>query len=132
MTCRQFNEIRSSLELMLQEATSRMMRISIKLKQSVPCPDEIDRGVLESEHRLLIAKAEQEGRIVRNIKSALRKMDSGEYGICEGCGDDISPRRLEVLPAVRYCTDCQELLDSATNKTEHFEVQYDLYENIAW
>lgn len=43
---------------------------------------------------------------VEQIDLALSKMPLGEYGICESCGDDISPKRLEVLPWARLCIDC--------------------------
>ncbi len=43
---------------------------------------------------------------IEQIDLALTKMSVGEYGICESCGDDISPRRLNVLPWARLCVDC--------------------------
>lgn len=43
---------------------------------------------------------------IEQIDLALIKMTIGEYGICESCGDDISPKRLEVLPWARLCVDC--------------------------
>jgi len=43
---------------------------------------------------------------IEQIDLALSKMTIGEYGICESCGDDISPKRLEVLPWARLCVDC--------------------------
>jgi len=42
------------------------------------------------------------------IDEALRKLSEGTYGICEDCGDEISARRLKILPFAIYCTDCQE------------------------
>jgi DnaK suppressor protein len=43
---------------------------------------------------------------IEQIDLALIKMTVGEYGICEVCGDDISPKRLEVLPWARLCVEC--------------------------
>ncbi len=40
------------------------------------------------------------------VEDALRKMDAGTYGICEGCGRPISPARLEAKPTARLCMDC--------------------------
>ena len=31
----------------------------------------------------------------------------GEYGICMECGEEISPRRMEVRPFSRYCIECK-------------------------
>ncbi len=42
------------------------------------------------------------------IDEALRKLGEGTYGICEDCGEEISEKRLQILPFAIYCTDCQE------------------------
>lgn len=38
-----------------------------------------------------------------DVVHALEKLDNGTYGKCEVCGNDISPARLEAMPATRYC-----------------------------
>jgi DnaK suppressor protein len=43
---------------------------------------------------------------IEQIDLALTKMTLGDYGICESCGDDISPRRLQAIPWTRLCVDC--------------------------
>ncbi len=40
------------------------------------------------------------------VEHALRKMDAGTYGTCEGCGQAIAPARLEAKPTARFCIDC--------------------------
>ncbi|MCE5334032.1 MAG: TraR/DksA family transcriptional regulator [Desulfobacteraceae bacterium] len=51
----------------------------------------------------------ENGRLeIEQIDLALTKMAIGEYGICESCGDDISPRRLRVLPWARLCVECAQ------------------------
>jgi DnaK suppressor protein len=42
------------------------------------------------------------------IDASLRKLAEGTYGICEECGEEISPERLKVLPFAILCRDCQE------------------------
>ncbi len=37
------------------------------------------------------------------VEMALKKLDAGEYGKCETCGDAIAEPRLEAMPATRYC-----------------------------
>lgn len=32
------------------------------------------------------------------IESALRRLDEGQYGMCANCGEQISQKRLVVLP----------------------------------
>ena len=53
---------------------------------------------------------------VKQIKSskyneiirALDRIETDEFGICEECGSEISPKRLEVYPTSRMCIVCQE------------------------
>jgi RNA polymerase-binding transcription factor DksA len=42
------------------------------------------------------------------IESALDRLAAGDFGICIGCGDAISPRRLTAIPWAQYCIGCQE------------------------
>ena len=41
-----------------------------------------------------------------DIDAALSKLESGVYGQCESCGDEITPARLEAMPAARLCITC--------------------------
>lgn len=40
------------------------------------------------------------------VETALGKLEAGTYGVCESCGQRISPPRLEAMPAARLCMDC--------------------------
>ncbi|MCU7917658.1 MAG: TraR/DksA C4-type zinc finger protein [Candidatus Thiodiazotropha sp. (ex Dulcina madagascariensis)] len=42
------------------------------------------------------------------IEGALRRIDSGEYGYCFVCGEEIDARRLSVDPTVTRCITCVE------------------------
>lgn len=55
-----------------------------------------------------MAHAQEERRRirVRLIDGALQRVESGDYGYCVECGEDISPRRLDVDPATARCVDC--------------------------
>jgi RNA polymerase-binding transcription factor len=48
-------------------------------------------------------------RILRDVVSALQRIEDGSFGACERCGEDISEKRLEALPFARHCIDCQRL-----------------------
>lgn len=41
------------------------------------------------------------------IDDALKKIENGKYGKCEICGKDIPYERLEFLPFVKTCIDCE-------------------------
>lgn len=43
---------------------------------------------------------------IRRIEAALGRVESGEYGYCLTCGEEIEPKRLELDPATPTCIDC--------------------------
>jgi DnaK suppressor protein len=43
---------------------------------------------------------------VRKIDAALARLDSGDYGWCVSCGEEIAAERLRLDPAVPVCIDC--------------------------
>ncbi len=47
---------------------------------------------------------------------ALNKIEDGQFGQCEACGQDISLRRLEALPFARYCIRCSESKEAEAKK----------------
>ena len=44
----------------------------------------------------------------RRIEAALLRIESGEFGYCTSCGDDIEPKRLANDPAVPLCLTCAQ------------------------
>ena len=50
-------------------------------------------------------------RLLREVLTALRKLDEGGFGECERCGEPIGEKRLEALPFARYCIECQRRLE---------------------
>ena len=45
---------------------------------------------------------------LQKIESALRRLDSGEYGACFICGEDIDIARLKIDPASTRCMECMD------------------------
>jgi RNA polymerase-binding transcription factor DksA len=42
----------------------------------------------------------------RQLEEALERLDEGDYGVCESCGQVIDPERLEILPRTSLCVNC--------------------------
>ncbi len=42
----------------------------------------------------------------RRLKAAFGRIDEGEYGYCEDCGDEIAHARLNLDPAAQRCVQC--------------------------
>jgi len=42
------------------------------------------------------------------IGRALSKIEAGEFGLCEECGEEITLKRLEARPETTLCIKCKE------------------------
>lgn len=61
-----------------------------------------DAGTDSMEREISFDIASKEGRLLREIDDALRRIYNGVYGICEASGKPIARARLEALPWARY------------------------------
>ncbi len=52
------------------------------------------------------ASGQRRERMLRGIDAALRRLDDGEFGYCQECGNDINPKRLQFDPTALLCIDC--------------------------
>ncbi len=55
-----------------------------------------------------MAKAQQVRRSgeAGRLRAALLRLDSGDYGLCDDCGEDIPPGRLRLDLAAQRCVSC--------------------------
>ncbi len=49
----------------------------------------------------------------RAIEAALGRIQTGDYGICECCGEPIRPKRLNAIPWAALCVPCQSHQEAA-------------------
>jgi DnaK suppressor protein len=42
------------------------------------------------------------------IEEAILRLDTGQFGICANCGEDIEVERLEAKPYASYCIKCKK------------------------
>ena len=79
-------------------------------------PDPTDRASLESDRNFMLRIRDRERKLLSKITSALERIDAGDFGICEMCGDDIGEERLEARPVTTLCISCkkkQEAIEKA-------------------
>jgi RNA polymerase-binding protein DksA len=70
---------------------------------------EMSSLTIEREKAYLLASNEYD--TLYWIDEALKKIESGGFGLCESCGKEISPTRLEFRPYALYCIDCKEEME---------------------
>ncbi len=49
--------------------------------------------------------------VLRQVDGALARIDDGTYGTCQRCGEPINEERLEAVPYVEFCIECQTFLE---------------------
>jgi DnaK suppressor protein len=49
---------------------------------------------------------------IEQVRAALRRLDTGAYGICASCGNPISEKRLTAQPTAAQCIDCATTMAS--------------------
>ena len=49
---------------------------------------------------------EREEQHLGLIEGALRRIETGNFGLCQACGKPIAPERLEALPWAKDCVGC--------------------------
>ena len=58
---------------------------------------------------------EQEWVKLKQVEAALKKVEDGEYGICEQCEQEILETRLEIMPYTEFCIQCLSEIEKHTS-----------------
>jgi len=72
-------------------------------------PDLGDQATAETDRNFMLRLRGREQRLLKKIDEAIDRIDSGTFGICEDCGNEIDIKRLEVRPVTTMCIECKTL-----------------------
>lgn len=72
-----------------QQSVGRLSRMDAMQQQAMAAAQDIRRH----------------GR-ARAVESAIKRIDAGDYGWCDNCGEFIGQKRLELDPTIMRCRDC--------------------------
>lgn len=70
--------------------------------------DEADWAAVEISEDINLKRLGAQRQLLNDVEECLRKVNEGSYGICEDCGEEISEKRLRVIPTATLCIDCKE------------------------
>ena len=73
--------------------------------------DEVDLATSETGQTLNMRLRDRELVLLKKIDETLKKIEEGEFGICERCGEEIGAKRLEARPVAQLCIRCKEELE---------------------
>jgi RNA polymerase-binding transcription factor DksA len=97
--------VRQKLTERYAEIRGRLERIAGDANK--PLDADFEEQAVERENdEVLIALDSSIRAEMAQIEKTLARLDKGEYGVCEVCGDPITPKRLEALPYANRCMAC--------------------------
>ena len=70
--------------------------------------DLTDRASSETDWGIHLRTRDRQRKLIAKIDSALRRIETGEYGFCEVTGEPISLARLEARPIATMTVEAQE------------------------
>lgn len=87
--------------------------------------DSVDLAALEITQLAIQKLGNREKKLIEKIDHALAKFETGEFGVCERCGEDIAPGRLEARPVAQFCIDCKTELEQNERRYSEGDEQGD-------
>jgi DnaK suppressor protein len=109
--CELFRQV---LKSKINEAVATTgLRDSIRIHQVA---DPIDMTQQAGEREMAMQNLHRGAALVRQLRSAMERLDDGSYGICLQCEEPISPKRLKAVPWAEFCISCQETVDQSNSK----------------
>jgi len=73
--------------------------------------DEVDLASATIEQNLQFRLLDRDRKLLNEIEHAISKIESGDFGYCEGTGEIIPKRRLELSPWTRHSVKFKEQLE---------------------
>ena len=127
MTKTDLNKFKKILETKRDELEQVVRnRDAITIEKSADALDEVQHA---SERELAIRNLDRDSNLLRNVRSALRRINDGSFGVCLHCEEEISPKRINAVPWAAFCIQCQEQADR--DRVEGNDTFEDLLVNAA-
>jgi RNA polymerase-binding transcription factor len=109
MSKKEYTKVRKNLEVKLAELRNADRRSGLITERSNDPMDQIQSRI-DLDMAVLALNTDFKTR--RAVETAISLLETGEYGICQECGEPINPKRLEAIPWTTLCVRCQEARDA--------------------
>jgi len=74
-------------------------------------PDPTDRALLESNRNFTLRLRDRDRKLVAKIQEAVKRIENGTFGVCDGSGGEIEEKRLIARPVTTLCIDCKTVAE---------------------
>lgn len=96
--------LQSQIDGLLREAGKTVSEMT---DEKTNFPDPTDRASLESDRNFELRIRDRERKLIMKIQEAIERIDAGEFGVCDSCGEEIGEARLRARPVTTLCIDCK-------------------------
>jgi DnaK suppressor protein len=102
----ELNKFRETLKTRQAELSNgRQNREALAIETTA---DELDRIQQAQERDFAMGAIDRDSLRLREIRAALERIDSGSFGVCLDCEEEIAAKRLAAVPWTALCIACQE------------------------
>lgn len=95
-------ELGADVELLDRDASSA---------PDTPRPEAAEQARAVEDRRETQQQLERQDQLHEEVRRALDKIETGNYGVCERCGAAIDHDRLEIMPETRACVACERAIE---------------------
>lgn len=112
MSAKQLEYFTQLLHQWKQEILDESERTRAYLKdENTHTADLNDRATQEEEFSLELRTRDRQRKLMHKIDKTLERINSGDFGYCDQCGEEIGFRRLEARPTAELCIDCKQIAE---------------------
>ncbi len=110
LTKKEKDDFRAKLAAKKESITRKLTDTIIESKEmeSNVAQDLVDKAETSYTKEFLLSLSDGDREKLLLIDEALKRLEHGEFGVCQVCGKDIGMKRLEAIPWTPYCIDDQE------------------------
>ncbi len=105
-----FEAYKSQLQNMRSELTHRVEALEKDIHHTEePVEKDFAEQATQSENDDVLNALDDEAKTtIIQIDNALLRIQNGNFGICEKCGNPINENRLQIIPFANLCITCAE------------------------
>ena len=83
--------------------------------------DAVESAEADIQEELEFSLVQMKSETLNKINDALARLETGTYGNCFDCGEEIAEKRLRALPFAVRCKDCEQARENAENRQRQLQ-----------
>ncbi|MBK8812625.1 MAG: TraR/DksA C4-type zinc finger protein [Acidobacteria bacterium] len=100
-----FDEIRQTLVERKVKLAELLGRVEVSARRQFD--KSLEEQAIQRENEEILTQIDDNLNLeFVQVERALARLDAGDYGFCENCGDKIASNRLQAIPQTSFCLKC--------------------------